>query len=278
MKAVRALLWSLFLLFPAASPWAAEVVLKADHPQLLGEPVSLEELVGEAYDYDIAFLWFDRFAEGRLMLLPGEREGTYRAILHARTLGVAAFVTRHRTQTYEALMEQMPDGMLRSLAYESRLNKGTGDDRQERTKRYEFDYAADLVRHIRLKQGQPHKDESFPMPEGDFLNDILTAFFNFRIGNFGPVEPGRHFEIPTYTRKGPSSIIVDVLRETQRPHAGFFPAGGLLCRVRIDKEIFDTGEGELYVWLDEFARPRRGIVENVIGLGDVRGTLRTGSE
>ncbi len=252
----------------------AQVVLKSDHPQRLAGPETIESMVGESFVYDIAFLWFDRLAEGQLQLSRGEREGTYRAALHARTLGVAAFVTRDRMNSYEALMEQMPDGMLRTLVYESRLSKGRGSDRRRRTNRYEFDYAANLVRHVRLKQGEPHKNEDLAMPEGDFLNDILTAFFNFRAGNFGPVEPGRHFEIPTFNRKGPSSIVVDVLNGAHRPHADFFPPGGMLCRVKIDDEVFDTGGGDIYVWLDDFARPQRGIVENVIGLGNVRGRLR----
>jgi hypothetical protein len=42
----------------------------------------------------------------------------------------------------------------------------------------------------------------------------------------------------------------------------------------MDKEVFDTGGGMVFVWFDKYDRPARGIVENVIGLGHVRGRLR----
>jgi hypothetical protein len=38
--------------------------------------------------------------------------------------------------------------------------------------------------------------------------------------------------------------------------------------------VFDTKGADLYVWFDDTGRPARGIVENVIGMGDVYGHLR----
>jgi hypothetical protein len=48
----------------------------------------------------------------------------------------------------------------------------------------------------------------------------------------------------------------------------------LLLKVKIDKELFDTDNGIVYVWLDPQGRPAQVVVEDVIGLGDVRGTLQ----
>ena len=105
-------------------------------------------------------------------------------------------------------------------------------------------------------------------------NDILTSYFNFRAGFFGPLEPGRHYLVPTFNRKGAGNIEIDLLTDAERQGLDFFPAGGMVARLKVDPEIFDSKDGGIYVWLDEQLRPARGIVQNVIGLGDVRGTLR----
>ncbi len=41
---------------------------------------------------------------------------------------------------------------------------------------------------------------------------------------------------------------------------------------KIDPKIFETGSGILYVWFNNEGVPERGIVEDMIGLGDVMGT------
>jgi len=233
----------------------------------------LDAMMNESYVYDVAFLWFNRLAEARLSFFPGEKEGTYRAVLEAHTRGLAATVTRDRSEVHSSLMERLPDGRLRSLVYESQASKGRGKNREDRTSRYVYDYEEQKIFRERVKRGQESR-EVFEMPESGFFNDVLTAFYNFRAGYFGDIVPGGHYRIPTFSRKGPSYIIVDVYREAERPRHAHFPRGGLLCRVELDQEVFDTDDGAVFVWFDGQRRPARGVVENVLGLGDVRGSQR----
>ncbi len=253
-------------------------LLAAQEPPPVAElkpgPGPLEALVGEDLNYDIAFLWFDRLAEARLTFSQGEQAGTYRAVLEARTLGVAAWLTRDRIQRYESLMEVAPNGRLRTLTYESRIIKGKGKSRTDRGKKYTFDYLRNQVRFQRFREEQFLREEMLPMMADNPPSDILSAFYNFRTGAFGPVAPGGHYVVPAFSRKGDSDILVDLLTGNPRTANPFFPAGGLLAKVAVDPEVFDTGGGSVYVWFDNFGRPARGIVEQVIGLGDVRGTLR----
>ncbi len=60
--------------------------------------------------------------------------------------------------------------------------------------------------------------------------------------------------------------------------AVLFDAGGTLLRVTVDPEVFNTGDTGLYAFLDANGRPSHGIVENVIGMGDVYGYLRSSTE
>lgn len=247
--------------------------LKADIPNLLQAPSPVEKMVGENLSYDISFLWFDRLAQGKLTFSRGERPDTYRAVLEARTLGVAAWLTKDRVQRYVSEMEVGPDGKLRSLSHESHIIKGKGDEIKDRTNRYGFDYGKRQVRYQRARNGKFYKDVLLPMTEGDSPNDILTAFYNFRAGFFGPLKEGRRYVIPTFDREGTEEIVVEVLSPRERPKDDFLPRKGLLCRVILDQEVFDTGGGLVYVWFDKYDRPSRGVVENVVGLGNVRGRL-----
>lgn len=229
---------------------------------------------GEILVYDIALLWFDRVAEGRLSFSPGDLPGTFRAELEARTLGVAARLTGDRAQRYVSLMEPGANGRLRSLSHEATIVKKKGERQEVRGKRYLFDYRKGEVLYQRFKGEAPPSQRKIDIDRANPPNDILTAFYNLRRGAFGPLQPGGHYVIPAFSHKGRSNIVVDIVPAGGREDESFFPKRGLLARVTVDPEVFDTGGGYVYVWFDEEGRPVRGIVENVAGLGDVRGILR----
>jgi hypothetical protein len=235
----------------------------------------VQALVGESLDFDIAFLWFDRLAEGRLTLSPGERPNTFKATLEARTLGIAAWLTREREHHYETLMEMMENQQFRPISHEARILKWKGKDSQQRIKRYLFDHATQQVHYQRIRDGEMKHNEILPMAKYGPGADILTVSYNFRAGVYGPLRPGAHFRIPTFNHKGVGYITIDILTDQQRQQQTFFPAkGGVLCKVQVDPEIFDTGNGILHVWLNDQGHPARSIVEKVTGIGTVRGIMR----
>jgi hypothetical protein len=229
--------------------------------------------LGQPLHYTIDFLWFDSIAEGSLSLAAGTRPGTYRAVLEARTLGVAAWLTSDRLQRYVSVMEQTAEGPLRALSHESRVIKGRGKKRKDRSKLYLFDHDRRQVRYQHGRNGVLGVAELLPMAEEATPNDILTAFFNFQAGFFGPLVPGGRYRIPTFSRKGMATIEAEVLPGPLSVRPDFFPEGGMLVKIILDPEVFDTAGGAVYVWFDKRRLPARGIVEKVIGLGDVYGTL-----
>jgi hypothetical protein len=257
------------LLTPGA--WAQETNPASSRPA--SGPTPVAKMAGESLKYDIAFLWFSHLAEAELSLTAEKRPGIYKAVLEARTRGVASWLTRHRVQRYVSIMKAGPDGKMRSLIHESHIIKGWDKEREDRLKKFIFDYRHHLVREQVVRNGNVEREKDYPMTK-DEPNDLLTAFYNFRAGFFGKVVPGGHYVIPSYGHKGKSDIIVDVLRPGHWPHRSFFPSRGLLARVHADKEEFGTGDGAIYVWFNKSVRPGRVVVENVIGMGDVRGRLR----
>lgn len=273
MPVMFRLLLLLLLMVPAGLARGNELDVP-QAPPASDQPPDRVPFVGETLDYEISFLWFDRLATGRLSFRPGDRAGVFRAELEAKTLGVASWLTGDRVQRYRTEMERTGAGQLRTLFHESQVTKGTGKNRREKGKRYLFDYSRHAVRVQRLG-AEAEAETVLPMEPGDQLNDFLTAFYNFRAGSFGPLREGGRYAIPTFTRKGRAEIVVQLLTRQERPAGDFFPAGGWLARIELDPEVLDTGGGAVYLWFDDAERPARGIVENVLGLGDVRGLLRT---
>lgn len=253
-------------------------LLGAVWPCRAGEPnlsqhAAVAKPAVEKYRYDIAFLWFDRIAEARLSLHPQKGTDCWEAELEANTLGVAAWLTSDRAHNYASFMELEDDGAFTSVQHDSNIIKTKKGQRRVRLKSYLFDHERhEIVKRVN-RNGRQKDDVVLPMPEIK-PNDILTAFYNFRRGLYGPVKPGNSYRIPTYTRNGSSEIIVEAFGPSKRPASPKFPEDGLLLKVQLDKEVFDTDNGIVYVWLDDKGRPAQVVVEDIIGLGDVRCTLR----
>lgn len=235
---------------------------------------SFREMAGERHEYAIDFLLFRNLAEGHLQMTNSHTPGGFRAELVARTLGVASRLTGERTQRYVSVMEEDGAGRLRPVSHESSVHKRKSGVWQHRQKRYRFDYAAGKVYQERGKDGTFTPGLVFELPAEETPVDILTAFYNLRAGVYGALTPGLRLQIPTFTSRGISEISVEVMAGKTRPVRPSFPNGGTLLRVWVDPEIFETGGAALYVWFDAAGRPAHGVVENVIGLGDVHGRLR----
>ena len=241
--------------------------------QEFGTVTPLAHLTGEDHSYGIDFLFFTRLAEGELRLVATKEANVLRAELIGRTLGIASWLAGERTQSYRSLMRIMPDGSLESIEHESEITKKRWGKWHYQSKIRRFDYQRGTITETRLKQGAISSTKQLDIPGGKHPVDMLTAFYNLRTGAYGPLQRGTQILIPTYSGKGFIDFEVNVLSREEQAAQDYFPDHGLLIQVNVDPEIFDTNSGSLYVWFDEVGVPGRGIVEDMIGLGDVRGYL-----
>ena len=233
----------------------------------------LQQMVGENYLYSIDFLFFKRLAEGELRLSKTDQPNIYRAELIGRTLGVASWLSGDRTQTYTSVMELTPGGSLLSLEHVSRIVKRKWGKWRDRSRHHRYDYKQGIVFEEKFKEGVISSRKQRKIPDGQKPVDMLTAFYNLRAGVYGPLDREAQFLIPTYSGKGFSCITVKVLTVAQQEKQKFFPSRGLLLSVTLDPEVFDTDSGNLYLWFSGAGVPERGVVEDIIGMGDVRGSL-----
>jgi hypothetical protein len=249
---------------------SAPVCVKA---QEIGTEKDFRMMVGESYLYAIDFLFFRRLAEGELRLSRTDQPNIYRAELTGRTLGVASWLSGERTQTYTSVMELTPEGYLRSIEHTSRIVKRKWGKWRDRGRHHRYDYTQGIVFEEKSKEGVISSKKEAEIPDDQQPVDMLTAFYNLRAGAYGSLARGSQLLIPTYSGKGFSNIAVTVLNVAEQAKQEFFPSHGLLLSVTLDPEVFDTDSGNLYFWLNDAGVPERGIVEDIIGMGDVRGYL-----
>jgi hypothetical protein len=238
-----------------------------------GLPTSIQNLVGEYAFYSVDFLVFHRVAQAELRFSATDQPGIFRAELVGRTLGVISWLSGERTQSYTSLMELSPDGSLRTVEHNARILKRRRGRWQERLRHYRYDYEHGKILDEKARVGVPRELTEHDIPEGLHPVDMLTAFYNLRIGVYGNLERGSRILIPTYARGEFTEIEVRILTHEQQAKQNNFPTQGLLLQVTIDPEIFDTKRGDLYVWFNDAGVPGRGIVEDMIGAGDVLGYL-----
>ena len=265
LKIVK-ILFIFLLLAGLSGPAFSQELPQVDHP--------IQALVDEFFEYDISFLWFDKLAEGSLQLSHGEQPGTFLIVLKARTLGMAAFFTRNRVDKFQTLMQISSTGLLQPLWHSSHTIRGTGNSRKEKITRYTFDYDSGQVRYQKIKNDRVYDDKWFPLEKDKPLFDILSALYNLRLGFYGEVGQDTIL-IPTFHRKGSQDIVVEPLRNPSKKDRKFFASDAVKCRILVDPSVFGTKGRDILASFDHQMRPQKGIIKNVIGMGDVRGKLRT---
>lgn len=249
------------------------VQLSTVQAQTAGRHPVIDDLIGESLHYDMSFLWFERLAVGFIEFLPTADPGVYLLRMEARTRGLAARFTRNRVEKFETIVDIGSHGQLRPLSHRSHRITGSGDSISQRTVRYTFDYQDGTIRYERIKNGKVREDEWFDLNPEEPVYDVVSAFYNLRLGYFGM--PGTDkILIPTFHHRGEQDILVEPVGKMRSAENHFFDDGGRLCRVLMDPAIFNTRSRDVLLSFDKQMRLDKGIIKRVIGLGDLRGVLR----
>jgi len=252
----------LLLLFQA-NPLAAETPGSA-----IGEYYQ-----GEVMKYDIDFWIFSRVGEG-IATFRSLGDGKYEAFHEGKTLGLVGLVTRHRRDVYRSVMGTINNGRrLIPLRFEEDVIIGP----MIRKRTTVFDYAARKVTIETQKEGGIRREE-VEIPYGILYDDPMTAFYNFRFGVYGKVEPGKIFIIRTVPRKeSPQPIRLTVAskkeEEQKRSEDADEEGKDIFIKVHLDKEFVGSLHGEVEVWFTKDIVPMSGVAKDVFFYGDIRGQL-----
>lgn len=228
---------------------------------------------GEVLKYDIGFWVFRRLGAGETVF-QDLGNGRYLASHDAKTIGVAAWLSRYRRDIYRSTMETTPDGRrLIPLRFEEDVIIG----RNTRKRITVYDYSSRKV-FIETRKNREFTKEEVDIPQGIIYDDPMTGFYNFRAGVYGKVEPGKEFVIRTVPRKEsrlPIRLVLASRQEADRRRSEEKDKKGkdLYPKVRVDKELVGSAEGLVEVWFSADLVPVSGVVRNVLFWGDITGKV-----
>jgi len=233
----------------------------------------ISRFAGEKLFIDISFLWFENAAKANVALYKN-KDGSYYSILEAETLGFVGFFTSYRKHVYRAEHEAIDGGKrLRTTRF---IREVTIADEVERTVNT-MDYNKRVHKWYKFFNDRLFSKGSREIPPNVQFDGILSAFYNFRNGVYGPFKEGADYKIHTIPEKNIAQFDVRVLSSDEenklrqveeRP-----PADTHVLRVKIPPEIFKTANGELVFWSSKHLIPIETIVEDYVLLGDLHAKL-----
>lgn len=268
-----------------ASPVRAPAALLPSRPPLPGATavppsrpgqVLIDRLLGETLTYDMSFLWFQDAAAGSLRYFKNAASGLYMSILQAETKGFVGFVSGYRRHRYISTMSSQDGGRrLRSERFEIYIDYADQHWHSEHV----MNYTAHKLVYKEWQNSKLTRDETLPIPPGVVYEDILSGFYNFRYGVYGPPIKGRSYTLNMLPRKHQSRFDVylasDFEQQQEKTKLHLDVNASYLAFVVIPKEIFRTKTGRIRLWLDADLVPVIGTVEDAIGLGDVDAYLKS---
>jgi hypothetical protein len=230
---------------------------------------------GEELYYDIAFWLLGRVAIVKMTFAPGAEKSRYVCTLQGETVGLTGFVTRYRTDTYRAVMEEVAGGgRLRSLSFEEQIRIGKRSRRLTHT----FDHKNRkwIERNVRMSGATSEIEHDIPGDQD--YNDFLTAAYNFRYGVYGAVERGKTYRVPVFPKRGGVTAyevkIASAAEEGRlRDRGSVRDDSEYRIELAVDPEVVQSERGLIKGWLAKGLYPVDGVIEDVFLFGDVRGTL-----
>ncbi|MEE9240686.1 MAG: DUF3108 domain-containing protein [bacterium] len=242
----------------------------------------------EIFTYDVQVFIFPKAAQGTLRFIPVSKN-RYRAELMAETKGIIGLITLYRKNHYISELEYVPEkSRFLSRHYTKLVHRGPNVERTT----VSIDHEKGRVKWKIYFNDVLENQGVEPIPESVRYEDLLSAFFNFRGGAYGPLERGRKttvLTLPDYAdrvknkdnpkkedpyQKFEIRIADAETEKTYRKRYGREGEKGLLALVKVPKDLFGQETGEVRIWFDTNTIPVAVTVEDAIFFGDVHAFLR----
>jgi hypothetical protein len=228
---------------------------------------------GEIIKYEVGF-WIFFPVGGGAADFRNMGHGKYMVTHEGQAQGFVGWLTSYRREVYRSTMGTINNGQrLIPLRFEEHSIIGEWF----RKKTTVYDYAARKVFMEVEKEGEKSREE-IEIPLGAVYDDPVTAFYNFRSGAYGKVEPGREYLVQTLPDKGKKEeirLIVASREETESMRAKETDKAGkdLFVRILLEREMWGKKRGELEIWFSKDLVPISGVVKDIRFFGDIRGKL-----
>jgi hypothetical protein len=223
--------------------------------------------IGEELKFDISFWLFKNAAHARMSLKKnGDR---YTAVMEGEASGFIGVVTRHMHERMTSIMRfDTRRGCFQPLSFQEEFTQG--DNTRRRTVTFNHEKRILTVTYEGTSGKKRTFTRKFFKPDCD---DLLTAFYNLRLGYYGDMQRGTRFPVVVYTKEKASTMHI------------FFPAGDRevpqspcsgthYVVVTMDKDMTNIASKQLTGWLSPDRVPLCGTVEDAYLLGDLKIRLK----
>jgi len=231
-----------------------------------------ERFGGEDIQYEVGFWIFPAVGKGLAHFYDLGRE-KFLITHEGQAQGLAGWLTSYRKEVHRAWMEAINQGT-RFIPLRMEEESIIGDWVRKKTTLYDYS-ARKIFMEIR-KEGETNR-EVVEIPQGVYYENPITAFYNFRYGVYGKVEPGREFIIRTVPGKGKGIFRITVasakdaaLRRDSDPQK---KGKELLVRIHLEQEFLGSPRGEIEAWFDRELNPVSGMIKKVRFFGDIKGRI-----
>lgn len=233
----------------------------------------IRRFVGETLYFDISFLWFNNAASAQVGFY--EKNGSYYATLDAQTKGFVGFFTAYRHHIYQTNFEIIEGGKrVRAKKFMRKIIEGGNVERAD----HFFDYQTREHQWWQYKNGDLEESGKEQIPPETNYDDVLTAFYNFRNGAYGPIRKGEKFTIKTIPEKGQDEIAIHVREIAEENNARIEeerqPGNDFLIDIVVPKSIFKTESGKIRLWASSHYIPLESTIKDYIFLGDLHAVFK----
>ena len=222
---------------------------------------------GEELTFDISFWLFKNAARSRMTFI--KTGDTYVATMEAQTSGFIGFVTRHIKERMTSIMRfDARRGCFQPLSFQEEFTQG--DRTRSRSVIFNHEKRILTVTYESAPGKKKTITRKFFKPDCD---DLLTAFYNVRLGYYGDTQKGNRFSVVIHTKEKASTLqIYFPEADTAVPQS---PCRGTrYVIVTMDKDLTNMATRQLTGWLSSDRVPLCGTVEDAYLLGDLKVLLR----
>ncbi len=224
-------------------------------------------LKGEELTFDISFWLFKNAARSRMTFI--KTGDTYVATLEAQTSGFIGFVTRHIKERMTSIMRfDARRGCLQPLSFQEEFTQG--DRPRKRTVTFNHEKRILAVTYESATGKKKTITRKFFKHDCD---DLLTAFYNVRLGYYGDPQKGSRFQVVIYTKEKASNLQI-AFPEADKTVPQSPCRGTRYVVVTMDKDLTNMATRQLTGWLSNDRVPLCGTVEDAYLLGDLKVMLR----
>ena len=231
-----------------------------------------ERFSGEQVQYEVGFWIFPAVGAGQAHF-SDLGQGRFLIAHEGQAQGLAGWLSRHRREVHRAWMGTVDQGN-RLIPLRLEEESIIGDWVRKKTTLY--DYSGGKIFMETRKEGEI-SSEVVEIPPGVFYDNPITAYYNFRYGAYGKVEPGRQYTIRTVPRKGKETFRIAVATEKEaalrRESDPEKKGKDLLVRIHLDQEFLGSPQGEIEIWFDRELNPISGMIRKVRFFGDIKGRI-----